>query len=138
VRSISPGLTKLFLIVIFIPLGLLTKGYSGFGDEFVNNYFGGVIYVVFFILLTSFVFPKAPALKILLIVLCITCLLELSQLIQIDFLKNLRKSFLIRSLIGSVFNVFDFIFYLVGGLIGYSILTGLKNRSQNGKKYFLE
>lgn len=128
-RSISPGQTKLFLIVIFIPLGLLTKGYSGFGDEFVNKYFGGVIYVVFFVLLASLIFPHSSTLKMPLTVVFITCLIEFSQLIQVDFLNILRKSLIARSLIGSVFNVFDFIFYFVGGLISYGILELLKNEN---------
>ena len=114
-------------------MGLLTKVYSGIGSEFVTNYLGGVIYVVFFIVLASLTFPKANSLKISLFVLGITCLIEVSQLIQNDLLKDLRTHFLIRSLIGSVFNVFDFVFYVVGALIGYGILAGLKVRSKNGE-----
>jgi hypothetical protein len=128
-RSIRPPFVKLFLVIVLIPIGILTKVYSGIGSEFANNYLGGVIYVVFFIMLTSLISPNAHPLKISLFVVGITCLIEVSQLIQSDIFKNLRTHFLIRSLIGNVFNVFDFIFYFVGGLIGYGILSGLKNRS---------
>jgi Protein of unknown function (DUF2809) len=103
-------------------MGLLTKTYSGIGCEFVHNYLGGIIYVVFFIILTSVIFPGASSLKISLLVLGFTCTIEFSQLIQNDVLKSLRTHFLIRTLIGSVFNVFDFIFYFVGAAIGYGIL----------------
>ena len=123
-------LTKLFLVIILIPLGFLTKIYSGFGDEFVTNYVGGVIYIVFFIVLTSLVFPKVSALKISIIILCVTCLLEFSQLIQISILNILRKYFIIRALIGSVFNIFDFVSYLVGTILGYSILMKIKNKNE--------
>jgi len=129
----STTFLKLSLLIILIPMGLLTKVYSGIGSEFVTNYLGGVIYVVFFIVLASLTFPKANSLKISLFVLGITCLIEVSQLIQNDLLKDLRTHFLIRSLIGSVFNVFDFVFYVVGALIGYGILAGLKVRSKNGE-----
>ena len=122
-QSKRPALIKLFLIIILIPLGLLTKVYSGIGSEFVTNQLGGIIYVVFFIVLTSLVFPKTTPLKISLIVLCVTCLLEFSQLMQIDFINDLRKYFIIRALIGSVFNVLDFIFYLIGAFIGFGILS---------------
>jgi hypothetical protein len=121
-RIKRPALVKLSLLTILIPLGLLTKFYSGIGSDFVTNYLGGVIYVVFFILLASLVFPKTSPIRISLIVLCITCLLEFTQLIQIDFLNRLRQSFIIRALIGSVFNVLDFVFYLTGAVIGYIIL----------------
>jgi hypothetical protein len=134
----STTLIKLLLAILLIPIGLLTKVYLGIGSEFVTNYLGGVIYVVFFIMLASLVLPQANPLIISLIVLSLTCLIEVSQLIQNDILKNLRTHFLIRSLIGSVFNVFDFIYYFVGGLIGYAILEGLINRSQNDEKYSLE
>jgi glycopeptide antibiotics resistance protein len=128
-QSIRPPFVKLFLVIVLIPIGILTKVYSGIGSEFANNYLGGVIYVVFFIVLASLVFPNANPLKTSLFVVGITCLIEVSQLIQNDLLNNLRTHFLIGSLIGGVFNVFDFIFYFVGGLIGYGILSNLKNRS---------
>jgi hypothetical protein len=124
-QSNKPGLNKLFLAIILIPIGLLTKVYNGFGSEFVTNYLGGVIYVVFFILLASLVFPKTNPLVISLIVLCITCLIESSQLISNDYLNGLRTHFLIRALIGSVYNVFDFLFYFVGAVIGYFAVKGL-------------
>jgi hypothetical protein len=41
---------------------------------------------------------------------------------------NLRMHFIIRALIGSVFNVFDFVFYVVGAIIGFGILEILKKR----------
>lgn len=123
-------LTKILLIIILPPLGLLTKTHLGSGYEFVNNYLGGVIYVVFFIVLASLVFPKASPLKMSLIVLCITSLFEFTQLIQIDFLNRLRQSFIIRALIGSVFNIIDFVFYLAGATLGYSILLILKNKTE--------
>jgi hypothetical protein len=128
VRSTIPGLTKLLLLIILIPLGLLTKVYRGFGDESVINYVGGVIYVIFFIVLASLAFPKATPLKISLFIFCGTCLIEFSQLIQISFLNNLRKYFIIRTLIGSVFNVFDFVYYLLGAIVGYCVLLILKNK----------
>jgi len=126
----STKFIKLSLAIILVPIGLLTKVYNGFGHEFVTNYLGGVIYVVFFIVLASLVFPKAKPLKISLFVLGLTCIIEVSQLIQNDLLKDLRSHFLIRSLIGSVFNISDIVFYTVGALIGFSILMSLKKRTK--------
>jgi hypothetical protein len=106
------------MVIILIPIGLLTKIYSGKGSDFVINYLGGVIYVVFFILLASFVFPKTNPLKISLIVISITCLIEFSQLIHTPTLELFRKNFVFRTLFGSTFNPFDFIWYFVGALSG--------------------
>lgn len=80
----------------------------------------------FFILLGSLIFPDTNPLKITLIVFGITCFIELSQLIHNDFLNNLRKSFLIRALIGSVFNVMDFVYYFIGAVISYGVLKAFE------------
>jgi len=133
----SNTLLKFLLLISLIPLGLLTKVYSGFGSQIVINYLGGVIYVIFFIVLASLVFPQITPFKISSIVLCIVCLLEFSQLFETSFLTYLRKHFIIRMLIGSVFNVFDFIFYLVGAILGYGgllIFKKLKNEKSIGHR----
>lgn len=135
-RSTRPYLTKLFLVIILIPIGLLTKVYSGVGSDFVTNYLGGTIYVMFFIFLTSLVFPNETPIKISSAVLCVTCLLEFSQLIQISFLNSLRKYFIIRALIGSVFNVFDLIFYFIGAFIGFSILNIVRKSAKMQNNLF--
>jgi hypothetical protein len=120
---------KLSLVIILIPIRLLTKVYSGIGNEFVSNYLGGVIYILFFIVLASLVFPKANPLLISLFVLSLTCLIEFSQLIQNDILKNLRTHFLIRSLNSSIFNLFNFIYYALGALIGDEIILALNRKN---------
>lgn len=127
-RITKPALTKIFLIIVLIPIGLLTKVYTGFGSDFVTDYMGGIIYVMFFIVLAALVFPEANPIMISLIVLSITCLIEFSQLIQNDLLNSLRTHFLIRLLIGSVFNIFDFIFYVIGAVLGYGVFMILRNR----------
>jgi hypothetical protein len=124
---------KLIIVVVLISAGLLTKTYSGFGREFVNNYLGGIIYVVFFIILGSLILPSANILKLSLIVLFITCLLEFSQLLKGEILNELRAHFIFRSLIGSVFNVFDFMFYIAGASVGYCFLRFLKSRNDHIK-----
>jgi hypothetical protein len=76
---ISTKFVKLFLAIILIPIGFLTKIYTGIGNEFVINYLGGVIYVVFFILLASLIFPKTNPVKVSLIILGLTCFIEVTN-----------------------------------------------------------
>jgi hypothetical protein len=104
--------------VLLILLGLATKFYAGPGSQLVNNHLGGILFVVFFIFLASLVFPKVRPLKISLIVFAVTCLLELTQMIQIDFLNRMREYFVVHALIGSSFNKMDLLYYLIGGGIG--------------------
>ncbi len=57
-----------------------------------------------------------------------------TQLIQTNFLNRMREYFLVRTLIGSVFNVWDFLWYFVGGVGGWGVMelifrnAGLGNR----------
>jgi len=95
----STTLLKFLLTIILIPVGLLTKAYSGNGSEFVTNYLGGVIYVIFFIVLASLVFTKARPILISLIVFFITCLIEISQLIHTPLLEVFRKNLIFRTLV---------------------------------------
>jgi hypothetical protein len=124
----SQLIIKLFLAIILIPIGFLTKVYSGFGSEFATNYLGGVFYVIFLIILSSLVFPKTSPLKISLIVFAFTFFIELTQIIQNDILNSLRSHFLIKTLIGSTFNIYDMVYYTVGAFVGYGILVALKKR----------
>jgi hypothetical protein len=119
---------KIFLVIILIPIGLYTKVYSGIGHEFICNRMGGIIYVIFFIVLASLAFPKARPIKLSLIVLGITSLLELSQLIHNDILDDFRTNFIFRALFGNVFNAFDFLYYIIGALVGFGILNILYKR----------
>jgi len=121
-KSILVARRKLLFVFLLIPIGLLTKFYSGFGHEFVCNNLGGVIYVIFFIVLFSLIFPNAHPIKISLVVLCVTCLIECSQLIQTDILNQFRTYLIFRTLFGSVFNVFDLLYYIIGALLGYTVL----------------
>jgi hypothetical protein len=124
----SPRNIKLLTLALLIPLGLATKFYAGPGSQLVNNHLGGVLYVVFFIFLASLVFPKVRPLKISLIVFAVTCLLELTQMIQTTFLNQMREYFVVHALIGSSFNKMDLLYYLIGGGIGYIGLKAIENK----------
>ncbi|NOU18337.1 MAG: DUF2809 domain-containing protein [Bacteroidales bacterium] len=101
----------------------MTKFYKGFGFEFIQNHLGGVIYVVFWILFFSIIFPKFSILKLSIGVFLVTSAIEFTQLIHTPFLDSLREHFVIRALMGSTFNPFDFIWYLVGALLGYLTIS---------------
>lgn len=119
-RTIS--LIRIISVLLFIAVGIATKFYSGPGYEFIHNHLGGTIYVVFWILLFSIIFPNYSTLKLSFWVFLATCAIEFTQLIQSPFLEKLRENFVIRALIGSTFNPFDFIWYLVGAVLGYIVI----------------
>ncbi len=110
------------MLAIIIPLGFASKFYQGPGALWSNNYLGGILYVVFFILLAGLIFPSVSSIKICIWVVLATCILETIQLWHPPFLEFIRSYFIGRTLIGSGFDFWDFPHYIIGGIIGYSIL----------------
>lgn len=115
-------LLKLLLLPVLVILGVGTKFYSGYGQEFIHNHLGGIIYVLFWILFAALLWPQVNPLKIVLWVLGITCCIEFSQLLQTAWLESLRENFMVRALIGSTFAMVDFFWYLLSALGGWGLL----------------
>ena len=58
---------------------------------------------------------------------------EKTQLIQTNLLNRMREYFLVHTMIGSVFNVWDFLWYFVGGAVGWGILDVINRNKQLSK-----
>jgi hypothetical protein len=117
---------SLILLLLFTPIGFYTKIYSGPAEQWVNDSLGGLLYEIFWCLLFFFFFVKAKALVIATSVFIVTCFLELLQLWHPEFLEIIRRYFIGRALLGTSFNLYDFIYYFSGSGIGYLILTRLQ------------
>jgi len=113
-------------IVVILPLGFLTKFYSGPAGEWVNNSLGGVFYEIFWCLVVLLFFPKLKSLKIAISVFIITCCLEILQLWHPWFLEVIRSNFIGVTIFGNSFNWFDFPYYFIGSLLGYLWLYKIK------------
>ena len=48
----------LILILVVVPLGFATKFYRGWGDNWVSNSLGGLLYVIFWCLVVFFLKPE--------------------------------------------------------------------------------
>jgi len=86
----------------------------------------GLIYVIFWCLVVSLLWPRLAPLKIAGLVFGVTSLLEIMQLWQAPLLRALRRSFLGRTLLGTTFVWTDFIYYLIGCLIAWKLMTILE------------
>ena len=120
----------LLALVFVVPLGFLSKHYTGPAKYWVNNSFGGLLYEVFWCVVGALVFPRARPLKIVLTVFTITCSLEVLQLFEWEILRFIRSFYLGRVLIGTTFVVSDFLYYILGCLIGFFLIRQLKSRSE--------
>lgn len=113
---------------VLVPLGVFSKLYRGPFQEWFNFYFGGLLYEVFWCLIIAAIVPKVSKIKIVIIVLIITCSLEFLQLFHHPFLETIRSTFLGRILIGHSFSWYDFPYYIIGCGFGYVILVKLDKK----------
>lgn len=113
--------TILSLIVI-TPIGFYTKMYSGPAAGWVNNHFGGVLYVIFWSLLIFLSMPNLKPLNITLIVLVLTCLIEFLQLWSPPFLQLLRSYFIGQTILGASFSWIDMAHYSVGFVLALLLI----------------
>jgi hypothetical protein len=116
----------LLLLLFITPIGFYTKFYSGPGASWVNDSLGGLFYEIFWCLLVFLFLLNARAWMIATSVFIITCFLEVLQLWQPEFLEIIRGNFIGRTVLGTSFSLYDFIYYFIGSGIGYLILTRLQ------------
>ncbi len=113
-------------LFVVTPLGFLFKFYSGPAHWWFNNYGAGLLYVVFWILVVSFFVPDRKWVnRIPILVLIVTCALEVLQLWHPWFLEKIRSYFLGEALIGTTFVWWDFPHYILGSLIGWFWLKAI-------------
>jgi hypothetical protein len=111
----------LFLsITLIVIAGLLTKQYSGWGREWINDSAGDILYEIFWCLTLFALFPyKNRIVPICLGVFIFTCGLEFLQLYNPPFLEAWRSHFLGKLILGTTFSWWDFPHYLLGCILGW-------------------
>ena len=117
------------LLAVIIPLGLASKFYVGPGQFWVRGHAGGILYVVFWILLALLMWPTLSARLVALTVLGITCTLEALQLWQPSALSAVRSTFIGHALIGSTFSWWDFPNYVLGSVLGVLFVCWARARA---------
>lgn len=113
-------------LLIVVPLGFGLKYYPGPLREWVNNSLGGTAYVIFWCLALFALWPRRSAINpIVISVLVVTGALEALQLVDHPLLNRIRATFLGRTLIGTTFVWSDYIYYVIGAVLGRLWLAGL-------------
>jgi hypothetical protein len=105
-------------LAVVVPLGFLTKATEA---ELVRGYLGGVLYVVFWILLVLLVRPQLQPGSVAVAVFLVTCALEFAQLWHPPWLERIRATFLGHALLGSTFSWWDFPCYAAGAVLGVGV-----------------
>jgi hypothetical protein len=118
VKRASPFLFTALILAALGLIGVGTKLYHGRFEAWIHNYAGGVIYEVFWIVLFGAIFHRIKAWRTALFVFLVTCGLETLQLYHPPLLETIRSTFIGRALIGNGFDPWDFLYYVIGSLIG--------------------
>lgn len=115
----------LISIIFIVPFGYLVRGSQGLGLPWLHDFLGSIAYEIFWILLVTFLYPKASPQWTAIGVCLATCGVEFLQLWQPPFLQAVRSTLLGRLVLGTTFTWLDFISYFVGSFAGWLWLRGL-------------
>ncbi len=118
-------------LLVITPLGLLSKVYTGIGQEWVNDYSGDILYEIFWCLILFWFFPgKKATVTIPLWVFIITCMIEVAQLWFNYVPIAIRSHIIWRLLLGSTFVWWDFPHYAIGSVLGWLLLSRIAEISR--------
>ncbi|MEH2162586.1 MAG: DUF2809 domain-containing protein [Nostoc sp.] len=114
-------------ILIVVPMGLLSKFYTGPAHQWFNDYGGDILYEIFWCLFAFWFFRSRTAIiQIPIWVFVITCILELLQLWHPPLLNEIRATLIGKLLLGTTFVWWDFPHYALGCVLGWLWLRELQ------------
>ena len=116
----------LSFILLTIGMGLFSR--SKIIPELIYPYLGDLLYCLMFYFVVGFLFPKMKSVNVLLYCVTICFAIEVSQLIQVDWLNQIRKTTIGRLTLGSGFLWSDFVSYSLGGLVGFGFENYLSEK----------
>ena len=119
---------KIALLVLIFITALYTKEYQGEYQKIINSHIGGVFYVLFGAILLSVVFSRLKLWQATVFAFSLTSVLEIIQYFRFPFLLELTKSKFFLYLLGNSFNWYDFIYYAIGGVVGFAVLMLLGHK----------
>ncbi|HLO59616.1 MAG TPA: DUF2809 domain-containing protein [Bacteroidales bacterium] len=113
---------KAIMMTLVLITALYTKQYRGEYEAIIHNHIGGILYVFFFSLLFSFVFPHVKWYYAVLIALGVTCILEVIQYLEIPFMVQLTEHRAFALVFGHSYDPVDFIYYTIGAVFSVVFL----------------
>ncbi len=118
----------LLSLLLLIPIGFYFKFYyKGFASHWTKDSLVDILYVIFWGLLIFLFFNnKLKTFEIITIVLFATSIIEILQLSHYPILESIRNNFLGLVMLGNCFSWSDFLYYLMGGIISWFWIEGLK------------
>jgi hypothetical protein len=120
----------LICLAVITPAGfLIWRYYRGSPEQWLRFYAPDIIYVMLWCLVFFFIWPsKTNIIRIPLIVLVITCVLEFLQLWQPAFLQKIRSTLIGAALLGRDFMWQQFPYYILGSALSILLLAILADK----------
>lgn len=113
-------------LIVIVPLGMATKFYRGWGEWWINDYAGGILYEILWMILVALAWPKLRLWKVAIAVFLFTSFLEILQLWHPPLLQALRSTLLGKLILGTTFVGWDFPHYAIGCGLGWLALYQLQ------------
>ncbi|WP_375495736.1 DUF2809 domain-containing protein [uncultured Nostoc sp.] len=118
-------------IIVVIPMGLFSKQYTGFAQEWIHNNAGDIFYQIFWCLFVFlFMSTEFAANRIPIFIFFFGCLIEFTQAWHTPFLDLIRSHILGKLLLGTAFDWREFPTYAIGSFIGWLWLCLILSFSQ--------
>ena len=125
------GLRLIYIacLAVVTPLGFATKFYSGPGAWELSSSAGGLLYVLFWMLIVCVVAPTLSSRSAATGVFLVTCALEILQLWHPALLQRIRSTFVGQAILGDTFDWSDFPYYAAGALTGYLLVKRVQSKN---------
>ncbi|MDC7248578.1 MAG: DUF2809 domain-containing protein, partial [Sphaerochaetaceae bacterium] len=117
-----------FLIILTIITGLASRHFSNYLPEIINLGLGDALWALMMYWMLAFVFPAASIRNLTAMALTVCFLVEISQLIQVDWLNTLRSNRFAALVLGQGFLWSDLLAYTIGVVSGMAIELNLMKR----------
>ncbi|MGB3535620.1 MAG: DUF2809 domain-containing protein [Microcoleaceae cyanobacterium] len=106
----------------------MSKFYQGIFQNWINYSFGAILYEIALIALVLLIQPRLNPKWVSFWVFLVTAFLETLQLWSPPFLEAIRSTFIGRLAIGTTFAYSDFVYYVIGCIIGGWMFQVLQSR----------
>ena len=119
---------------LVIPLGLGSKVYNGPATAWVEGYSGDILYELAWMFLIAGLWPKLfqsrqGIMRLALGIFAMTSCFEFLQLWQPAWLQAWRATLAGKLILGTTFVAWDFLYYALGCLLGWWILSVWQHRA---------
>lgn len=109
------------IIIIVIILGLYSQKIDGNIPYFIKDYLGDSLWSLMIFIGFTFIFNRMKTIKITIMALIFSFIIEISQLYHADWIDGIRITVLGRLVLGSTFSWSDLVAYIIGIIFGLII-----------------